>query len=296
MQREEWHEEYSRNEQIRHAVRVMGHPCPANKRGGAWMAGCLGKLEALGIDVPVAYLTCNGSPPVGDKPSLMTFCEVEMLFHKTGHGLQHMLTCATVGDMAGINGVEWDAIELPSQFMENWCYDKPTMSGFAKHYKTGKPLPDEMFEKLLQQKTFGAGMMACRQLLFGMLDMELHSNFDPDGEETIFDVHWKMAEVYTPYGKPVDEDRFLCRFNHIFAGGYSVGYYSYKWAEVMSADAFGAFEEVELDNEDAVREVGRKFRDTDLSLGGGVAPMDVFKRFSGCKPSPEALLWHNGLA
>jgi len=269
---------------------------PADKRGGAWMADCLGKSDALGIDVPVAYLTCNGSPPVGDKPSLMTFREVETLFHETGHGLQHMLTRASVGDVAGINGVEWDAVELPSQFMENWCYDKPTVYGFAKHYETGEPLPEEMFEKLKQQKTFGAGMMSCRQLLFGMLDMELHSNFDPEGDETIFDVQRKMAEIYTPYAKPVEEDRFLAGFSHIFAGGYSAGYYSYKWAEVMSADAFGAFEEVGLDNEEAVKEVGRKFRETVLSLGGGVAPMEVFKEFRGREPSPEALLRHNGLA
>jgi len=269
---------------------------PADKRGGAWMADCLGKSDALGIDIPVAYLTCNGSPPVGDKPSLMTFREVETLFHETGHGLQHMLTRASVGDVAGINGVEWDAVELPSQFMENWCYDRPTVYGFAKHYETGEPLPEEMFEKLKQQKTFGTGMMSCRQLLFGVVDMELHSNYDPESEETVFDVQRRMADIYTPYAKPVDEDRFLCGFSHIFAGGYSAGYYSYKWAEVMSADAFGAFEEVGLDNEDGVREVGRKFRDTVLSLGGGVAPMDVFKQFRGREPSPEALLRHNGLA
>lgn len=235
---------------------------PADKRGGAWMADCIGKSSALGFDIPVAYLTCNGSPPVGDKPSLMTFREVETLFHEFGHGLQHMLTRATVGDVAGINGVEWDAVELPSQFMENWCYDKPTVYGFAKHYETGEALPEDMFEKLSQQRTFGAGMMACRQLLFGMMDMELHSNYDPNGSESIFDVHRKMAEIYTPYSMPVPEDRFLCGFSHIFAGGYSAGYYSYKWAEVMSADAFGAFEEVGLDNEEGVREVGRKFRDT----------------------------------
>jgi len=268
---------------------------PADKRGGAWMADCLGKSEALGFDVPVAYLTCNGSPPVGDKPSLMTFREVETLFHETGHGLQHMLTRATVGDVSGINGVEWDAVELPSQFMENWCYDKPTVYGFAKHYQTGEPLPEEMFEKLKEQKTFGAGMMACRQLLFGMMDMELHSNFDPNGEETIFDLQRRMAEIYTPYALPVEEDRFLCGFSHIFAGGYAAGYYSYKWAEVMSADAFGAFEEVGLDNEEGVKEVGKKFRETVLALGGGVAPMDVFKSFRGREPSPEALLRHNGL-
>lgn len=269
---------------------------PADKRGGAWMADCMGKSSALNVDVPVAYLTCNGSPPVGDKPSLMTFREVETLFHETGHGLQHMLTRATEGDVAGINGVEWDAVELPSQFMENWCYDKPTVYGFAKHYETGEALPEEMFEKLKQQKTYGAGMMSCRQLLFGMMDIELHSNYDPEGDKSIFDVQRQMADVYTPYAKPVDEDRFLCGFSHIFAGGYSAGYYSYKWAEVMSADAFGAFEEVGLDNEDGVREVGRRFRDTVLSLGGGVAPMDVFKQFRGREPSPEALLRHNGLA
>lgn len=212
---------------------------PADKRGGAWMADCLGKSEALGIDTPVAYLTCNGSPPVGDKPSLMTFREVETLFHETGHGLQHMLTRATVGDVAGINGVEWDAVELPSQFMENWCYDKPTVYGFAKHYETGEALPEEMFEKLKEQKTFGAGMMSCRQLLFGMLDMvrdffshhhlphiafsqlfvsfvlsqELHSNYDPDSDETIFDLQRKMSQIYTPYANPVEEDRFLCGFS-----------------------------------------------------------------------------------
>lgn len=330
---------------------------PADKRGGAWMADCLGKSEALGFDVPVAYLTCNGSPPVGDKPSLMTFREVvsriglpsllafefylwccyslSFLHHRRklsstrlatdcryvhpyylfaversrishldhssalnspSFHAQHMLTRATVGDVSGINGVEWDAVELPSQFMENWCYDKPTVYGFAKHYQTGEPLPEEMFEKLKEQKTFGAGMMACRQLLFGMMDMELHSNFDPNGEETIFDLQRRMAEIYTPYALPVEEDRFLCGFSHIFAGGYAAGYYSYKWAEVMSADAFGAFEEVGLDNEEGVKEVGKKFRETVLALGGGVAPMDVFKRFRGREPSPEALLRHNGLA
>ncbi|EED88210.1 oligopeptidase [Thalassiosira pseudonana CCMP1335] len=301
---EVWHPDvqfftiHDKNEDGRHIASFYLDPYsrPADKRGGAWMADCMGKSSALGIDIPVAYLTCNGSPPVGDKPSLMTFREVETLFHEFGHGLQHMLTRATVGDVAGINGVEWDAVELPSQFMENWCYDKPTVYGFAKHYETGEPLPEEMFEKLKQQKTFGAGMMACRQLLFGMMDIELHSNYDAESGESIFDVQRRMADIYTPYAKPVAEDRFLCGFGHIFAGGYSAGYYSYKWAEVMSADAFGAFEEVGLDNEEAVKEVGKKFRDTVLSLGGGVAPSEVFKKFRGRDPSPEALLRHNGLA
>lgn len=274
---------------------------PADKRGGAWMDVCIGKSKAVHRDVPVAYLTCNGSPPVGDTPSLMTFREVETLFHEFGHGLQHMLTTVEEGDVAGINGIEWDAVELPSQFMENWCYDRPTIYGFAKHYSTGEPLPEDMFNKLCKQKTFNAGMMACRQLLFGQLDMELHSNFDPvaaeKGEgESVFDVQRRMAAKYTPYLMPLDEDRFLCTFNHIFGGGYAAGYYSYKWAEVMSADAFGAFEDVGLDNEEEVKKVGRLFRDTVLSCGGGVAPMNVFKQFRGREPNPEALLRHNGLA
>lgn len=273
---------------------------PADKRGGAWMDVCIGKSEACGCDVPVAYLTCNGSPPVGDKtPSLMTFREVETLFHEFGHGLQHMLTDATVGDVAGINGVEWDAVELPSQFMENWCYDKETVYGFAKHYETGEPLPEDMFEKLKEQKTFNAGMMSCRQLLFGMLDMELHSSFDAEkgeeGSESIFDVQKRMAAKYTPYAMPLDEDRFLCAFGHIFGGGYAAGYYSYKWAEVMSADAFGAFEDVGLENDKEIREVGKMFRSTVLSLGGGVHPMEVFKKFRGREPTPDALLRHSGL-
>ena len=268
---------------------------PENKRGGAWMDVCIGKSDAVNRKIPVAYLTCNGSPPVGDEtPSLMTFREVETLFHEFGHGLQHMLTKATVGDVAGINGVEWDAVELPSQFMENWCYDKATVNGFAKHYETGEPLPDEKFEKLKEQKTFNAGMMACRQLYFGQMDMELYSTFDPD-EESMFDVQRRVASKYVPYAMPLEEDRFLCAFGHIFAGGYSAGYYSYKWAEVMSADAFGAFEEAGLDNEEELQKVGRLFRDTVLSLGGGVPPMEVFEQFRGRQPSPEALLRHNGL-
>jgi len=273
---------------------------PADKRGGAWMDVCIGKSEAVERDIPVAYLTCNGSPPVGDTPSLMTFREVETLFHEFGHGLQHMLTTATIGDVAGINGVEWDAVELPSQFMENWCYDKKTLYGFAKHYETGEPLPEDMFEKVKEQKTYNSGMMSCRQTLFGLLDLELHSNFDADaamkGEgESIFDVHRRIAKKCTPYSMPLDEDRFLCTFSHIFAGGYAAGYYSYKWAEVMSADAFGAFEDVGLDNEEEVKQVGRKFRDTVLSLGGGIKAMDVFTEFRGREPSPDALLRHSGL-
>jgi len=273
---------------------------PQDKRGGAWMDVCIGKSEALSRSVPVAYLTCNGSPPIGDTPSLMTFGEVETLFHEFGHGLQHMLTRAKVGDVAGINGVEWDAVELPSQFMENWCYDRPTVYSFAKHYETGEALPEEMFEKLKQQKTFNVGMLACRQLVFGMVDLELHSYYDPEsheeGGESVFDVYKRMSKKYAPHAPVLQYDRFLCAFQHIFSGGYAAGYYSYKWAEVMSADAFGAFEDVGLDNEEEVKKVGLAFRDTVLSLGGGVDPSTVFKRFRGRDPNPEALLRQNGLA
>jgi len=229
----------------------------------------------------------------------MTFREVETLFHETGHGLQHMLTKATVGDVAGINGVEWDAVELPSQFMENWCYDRPTVSLFARHWQTGEALPDEKFEKLCQQKIFNMGMMTCRQLYLGELDLALHSEFDASAGEkgegpSLFDLQREVASKYIPHSMPLEDDRFLCSFSHIFAGGYAAGYYSYKWAEVMSADAFGAFEDVGLDNEEGVREVGRKFRDTVLSLGGGIAPSVVFKEFRGRDPAPDALLRHNG--
>lgn len=178
--------------------------------------------------------------------------------------------------------------------MENWCYDKPTIYGFAKHWQTGEPLPEEMFQKLCDQKNFGAGMMSCRQLYFGSLDMELHCNFDPEKGD-IFEVQRKIASKYIPHAMPLPEDRFLCSFSHIFAGGYSAAYYSYKWAEVMSADAFSAFEDVGLDNEEQVKLVGKKFRDTVLSLGGGVPPMQVFTQFRGREPNPEALLRHNGL-
>jgi oligopeptidase A len=274
---------------------------PENKRGGAWMDTCIGKSSAVGNEVPVAYMVCNGSPPDNTKnqPSLMTFREVETLFHEFGHALQHMLTKVSVGDVAGINGIEWDAVELPSQFMENWCYDKKTIYGFAKHWQTNEPMPDEMFTKLNLQKTYNVGMMNCRQLLFGQLDMELHSTFDPtnvtDGM-VLFDIHRTMAEKYTPYNMPLPQDRFLCAFSHIFAGGYAAGYYSYKWAEVMSADAYGAFEEVDTSNDELVQEVGMKFRNTVLSYGGAIDPMTVFKSFRGRQPTPDALLRHSGLA
>jgi oligopeptidase A len=238
---------------------------PAEKRGGAWMASCQGKSKVLG-KFPVAYLTCNGSPPVGSDPSLMTFREVETLFHEFGHGLQHMLTTVPHADAAGINNVEWDAVELPSQFMENWCFDKNTLNSFAKHYKTGEKLPVELFDKMVAAKNYHSGMQMLRQLYFGALDMTLYSTFDSNGDISPFKIQNSLAEKYTVLS-PLDNDRFLCSFGHIFAGGYSAGYYSYKWAEVLSADAFSLFEEIGLDNDEEIKLAGRKFRNTVLAMG-----------------------------
>jgi oligopeptidase A len=268
---------------------------PADKRGGAWMDVCVGRSKVMNRK-PVAYLTCNGSPPVGTTPALMTFQEVETLFHEFGHGLQHMLTTVEDAEAAGINGVEWDAVELPSQFMENWCYDERTVMGFAKHHETGEQLPKELFTKIKEAKKFQASMIMLRQLYIGQLDMALHDKFDPDAAEASpFALQKEIAEKFTVL-KPLPEDRFLCGFGHIFAGGYAAGYYSYKWAEILSADSFAAFEEAGLENDGDVRRIGRKFRDTVLSMGGGKHPSEVFKAFRGRDPSPEALLRHSGLA
>lgn len=270
---------------------------PENKRGGAWMGDCIGRrrLSSGEIELPVAYLVCNGTPPVGGKPSLMTFRDVETLFHEFGHGLQHMLTRVDYADVSGISGVEWDAVELPSQFMENWCYHKPTLLGMTAHYETGAPMPDALFERLKAARTFRAASAMLRQLRFAMLDMELHHRYDPaTSNESVFDVQ-KRIDAKTSLMPPLEEDRFLCSFGHIFAGGYSAGYYSYKWAEVLSADAFSAFEEAGLEDESAVAATGRRFRETVLALGGSKHPMEVFEEFRGRKPTTEPLLRHSGL-
>ncbi len=269
---------------------------PEDKRGGAWMDECLTRRR-IGdrIQLPVAQLVCNSTPTVGDIPSLMTFREVETLFHEFGHGLQHMLTKVDEADASGINGVEWDAVELPSQFMENWCYHRPTVMEISGHYESGEPLPDELFEKLKAARTFRAGTLMLRQLLFGMTDMYLHDDYDPSSHESVFDVQRSIGEK-TSVLPQLPEDRSLCSFQHIFAGGYAAGYYSYKWAEVLSADAFSAFEEAGLENEDVVRETGRRFRDTVLAQGGSRHPMEIYKEFRGREPNTDALLRHSGLA
>lgn len=272
---------------------------PAEKRGGAWMDICInrGKVAENGVSktrLPVAYLVCNQTPPVDGKPSLMTFAEVETLFHEFGHGLHHMLTKVDYTSAAGINNVEWDAVELPSQFMENWCYDRATLFGMARHYATGEPLPEHYYQKLLAAKNYMSGSATLRQVHFSLLDIELHHRYRPGGDETPKQVRDRIATTTTVI-PPLPEDAFLCAFAHIFAGGYAAGYYSYKWAEVLSADAFAAFEEVGLEDEQAVKAIGKRYRDTVLALGGSKHPMEVFKSFRGREPSTEALLRHNGL-
>ena len=267
---------------------------PAQKRGGAWMDECVGRTRVFGeLRLPVAHLVCNGTPPVGDKPSLMTFGEVETLFHEFGHGLQHMLTRVDYGLASGIRNVEWDAVELPSQFMENWLYQRETIRATSAHIETGEPLPQALLDKICAARTYRAGSQMLRQLHFGFVDLELHHRYQ-GGETSAFDVQRLIAETTTVL-PPLAEDRFLCSFTHIFGGGYAAGYYSYKWAEVLSADAFAAFEEAGIDDPRALASTGRRYRDTVLALGGSRAPMEVFVAFRGREPSPEPLLRNAGL-
>jgi oligopeptidase A len=262
------------------------------KRSGAWMDSCVDKNRALGHEIPVAYLVCNGSPPSKDKPSLLSFSDVETLFHEFGHGLQHMLTKIDINDISGINGIEWDAVELPSQFMENWCYDETTLNRMAIHYETGDKMPKAMYDSLVEQKTYGAGMAMMRQISFSKLDLYIYSNWKTIREEnkSIWDIQKQIFTDCCPYKRYMDEDKFLCSFQHIFSG-YSAGYYSYKWAEIMSADSFGMFEE----NMDRQKEIGRHFRNTVLSNGGSKSAMDTFVQFRGRTPDVAALLRHNRL-
>jgi len=270
---------------------------PASKRGGAWMDECLNRSRNSEGELthPVAYLICNQTPPSGDIPSLMSFEEVETLFHEFGHGLQHMLTTVEHPQAAGINDVEWDAVELPSQFMENWCLDRHTLMGMARHWQTGEPLPEEDYNKLRNSRTFMQGCGTLRQVHFALTDLRLHSTWTPELGQSPDAFRRKIADSTTVL-PPIPEDRFLCAFGHIFSGGYSAGYYSYKWAEVLSADAFAAFEEVGLDQEENVQATGQRFRNTVLSLGGSQRPADVYKSFRGRTASTDALIRHSGLA
>ena len=262
-----------------------------NKRGGAWMDECLVRKQYHGISrSPVAYLTCNFTPPVGADPSLLTHDEVITLFHEFGHGLQHMLTRIDYPGVAGINGVPWDAVELPSQIMENWCWEKEVLALISGHYQTNAPLPADLYEKLLQTKTFQTGMQMVRQLEFALFDFHLHHDGEPGGagaiQHLLDDIRRQVAVIIPP-----EYNRFQHSFSHIFAGGYAAGYYSYKWAEVLSADAFSMFEENGIFSE----ATGQQFMTTILEQGGAREPMDLFVEFRGRKPSIGALLRHSGI-
>ncbi|OOF88537.1 oligopeptidase A [Rodentibacter ratti] len=264
-----------------------------NKRGGAWMDDCIGRKRKLNgsIQTPVAYLTCNFNAPVGDKPALFTHDEVTTLFHEFGHGIHHMLTQIDVSDVAGINGVPWDAVELPSQFMENWCWEQEALAFISGHYETGEPLPKEKLAQLLKAKNFQAAMFVLRQLEFGIFDFRLHHTFDPEKLNQILDT-LKAVKSQVAVIKGVDWARTPHSFSHIFAGGYAAGYYSYLWAEVLSADAYSRFEEEGIFNPIT----GKSFLDEILTRGGSEEPMELFKRFRGREPQLDALLRHKGIA
>ncbi|MGQ4808164.1 Oligopeptidase A [Candidatus Entotheonellaceae bacterium PAL068K] len=301
-----WHEDvrffrvYDEQQQEIAAFYLDPYSRPAEKRGGAWMDACIGRSRlraapGTSVRLPVAYLVCNQTPPVNAKPSLMTFSDIKTLFHEFGHGLQHLLTTVDYGLASGINQVEWDAVELPSQFMENWCYHRDTLRGMSAHVETGEPLPDDLYAKICAARTYLSGSFMLRQLHLGFLDLALHHGFAPSASETVFEVQRRIAQQTTVL-PPLPEDRFLCSFEHIFAGGYAAGYYSYEWAEVLSADAFAAFEEAGLEDAAAVARIGRQYRNTILALGGSQHPLDVFRAFRGREPTTEALLRHAGLA
>lgn len=263
-----------------------------NKRGGAWMNECrVRRRTASGeLQLPVAFLTCNFSQPVGDAPALLTHSEVVTLFHEFGHGLHHMMTSVEAAAVSGINGVAWDAVELPSQFMENFCWQAESLAFISSHYETGEPLPIEMLDKLLSAKNFQSAMMLVRQLEFGLFDFRIHAGFDFEKEnqiQVILDEVRKDVAVMTP--PPVYA--FQHGFSHIFGGGYAAGYYSYKWAEVLSADAFSKFLEDGLFN----RQTGEKFLSTILEKGGSEDAMDLFVAFRGREPEIEALLRQDGI-
>lgn len=264
------------------------------KRGGAWMADCrTRRIRPQGensLQLPVAYLTCNFTPPVGDTPSLLTHMEVTTLFHEFGHGLHHMLTQMTDAAVSGISGVAWDAVELPSQFLENWCWEKEVIPMISGHYQTGESLPDDLLEKMLAAKNFQSGMQMLRQIEFALFDMRLHSDYQPEAPVDVQAVLDQVREEVSIVIPPAF-NKFQNSFSHIFAGGYAAGYYSYKWAEVLSADAYSLFEEHGIF--DAA--TGDKFLNTILANGGSQEPMDLFKAFRGREPSVDALLRHSGL-
>ncbi|HET7162465.1 MAG TPA: M3 family metallopeptidase [Rhodanobacteraceae bacterium] len=282
------------------------------KRGGAWMDVCRARFrDGANLQLPIAFLTCNFAPPAGDRPSLLTHDDVQTIFHEFGHGLHHMLTRIDLPSIGGIDGVEWDAVELPSQFMENFCWNRQALDLFAKHWSSGERLPDELFDKMLAARHFQAGMFLCRQLEFGLFDFLLHANYAPARGarvmETLEAARREAAVLHPPAWQ-----RFPHAFTHIFAGGYAAGYYSYLWAEVLSADVFGAFEEHAAQNQTVENRAaqnqagqdggvidaatGARFRDEFLAIGASRPALESFIAFRGRAPQPDALLRSYGLA
>ncbi|MFT7413383.1 MAG: oligopeptidase A [Methylophagaceae bacterium] len=263
-----------------------------HKRGGAWMDECYVRRQTeVGIQTPVAFLTCNFSEPLGDKPALFSHDEVTTLFHEFGHGLHHMLTKIHHAGVAGINGVAWDAVELPSQFMENWAWEREALDLISGHFETGEVLPQGLFDKMIAARNFQSAMIMVRQLEFSLFDFRLHLEFNPEQEDQVDKI---LAEVRDQVAvvKPPTFNRFAHSFSHIFAGGYAAGYYSYKWAEVLSADAFSKFEENGIFD----RATGLAFLQSILEQGGSREPMELFIEFRGREPEIDALLRHSGIA
>ena len=262
-----------------------------HKRGGAWMADCISRMKnSLREQTPVAFMNCNFTPPVGDKPALLTHSEVETLFHEFGHGLQHMLTTVDCPAVSGISGVAWDAVELPSQFMENWCWQKEALELISGHYETGQPLPDELFQRMLAAKNFQSGMAMLRQLEFSLFDFRIYMEYDPATKGRIYEILDEVRQQVAVI-QPPSWNRFAHGFSHIFGGGYAAGYYSYKWAEVLSADAFSLFEEHGIFHKDT----GESFRTHILETGGSRDAMELFVAFRGREPKIDALLRHSGI-
>ena len=284
------HFEVRRNEEL--IARFYLDPfAREKKRGGAWMDDCRvrRRLDDGSLQLPVAYLVCNFNPPVGDDPALLTHNEVTTLFHEFGHGIHHMLTRIEAADVSGINGVAWDAVELPSQFLENWCWEPEALALISGHYQTGETLPQALLDKMLAAKNFQSGMMMVRQLEFSLFDFQLHREYQP-GETEVQAVLDRIRSEVAVVNPPAF-NRFQHSFSHIFAGGYAAGYYSYKWAEVLSADAFSRFEEEGIFN----TQTGADFLHAILEQGGSREAMALFTEFRGRKPEVDALLRHSGI-
>jgi oligopeptidase A len=261
------------------------------KRGGAWMDVCTNRLiSKRRHQLPTAYLVCNFTPAVSGQPTLLTHDDVQTLFHEFGHGLHHMLTRVDYPAVAGINGVAWDAVELPSQFLENWCWEREALDLFAIHWKEDQPLPEELYQRMRSARNFQSAMQTVRQLEFALFDFRLHLEYDPAQGSRLSQIAAEVRAQLSPIQPPAF-NRFAHGFSHIFAGGYAAGYYSYKWAELLAADAFSLFEERGILDEQS----GRAFREQILERGGSADPMELYVSFRGREPTIDALLRHTGI-